>query len=100
MPLLPSDCVPSAEPWLSSVDGAHHTRVQLMPWLLFPAPLTTSEDVLLVTVRFMKTNKYGINNVKEKEVLIEMEIFFFLILQKMPLRNVKECGNRTWKYFL
>lgn len=87
VPLLPSDRVPAAEPRLSSVDGAHHTRVQLMPWLLFPVPLATSEDVLVVTVRLMKTNKYRINNVKGKEVLIEMEIFFFNLVKNAP----QEC---------
>ena len=46
-----------------------------MPWLLFPAPLASSEDVLVVTVRLMKTGKYRIHSIKGKEVLIEMEIF-------------------------
>lgn len=78
MPLLLSDRVPAAEPRPASVDGAHHTRVQLVPRLLFPAPLDSSEDVLVVT-EVKEDDKYRINNVKRKEVLIEMEIlnFFF-----------------------
>ena len=75
VPLLPSDRLPATEAWLSSLDGAICTRVQLVPWLLFAAPLASSEDVLVVTVRLMKTGKYRIHSIKGKEVLIEMEIF-------------------------
>lgn len=73
--LLPSDCILAAEPRLSFLDGAFHTRVQLMPWLLFPAPLASSEDVLVVTVKLLKTGKYRLHSIKGKEVLIEMEVF-------------------------
>lgn len=57
--------------------GAIHTRVQLVSWLLFPARLAGSEGVPVVTARLTKTGKYRINSIKGKEVLIEMEIFFF-----------------------
>lgn len=81
-------------PWLSSLDGAVHTRVQLVPWLLFPAALTGSEDVLAVTVRLMKTGKYRINSVKGKEVLREMEIFSCKKCPSGMLKNVEiELGN-------
>jgi len=84
VPLLPSEHIPTTEPWLSSLNGAIHTRVQLLPHSLFPAPCTGSEDVLAVTVRLMETGKYGINSIKGKEVLTEMETFS---LQKMPLQE-------------
>lgn len=102
MPLLPSDHLPTTEPSLSALDGAVHARVLLVPWLLFPVLLTRSGDVLVVTVRLMKTSKYRINSIKGKEVLIEMEIYFFFSCRKCPsgmLKNVEiELGNVFYNY--
>lgn len=48
MPLLLSDHLPTTKSWLSSLDGAIPTKVQLVLWLLCPAPLAISEDILVV----------------------------------------------------
>lgn len=52
-------------------DGAIPTKVQLVLWLLCPAPLAISEDMPVV----IEAGTCRIHTIKRKKVLIEMEIF-------------------------